>query len=125
VRIALDWASPLLRRCDRAESDFCGAAASWRGALPPKEPKPPLLAGAASGARGAGVLLRLPNEPKPPPDGDEVRLPLADEDFPEENPLLNELDLEGRAAAATSVTTGSIRASNRAILKDFIIVWSR
>ncbi|UUZ48223.1 hypothetical protein LP420_35865 [Massilia sp. B-10] len=71
------------------------------------------------------MLLRLPNEPNPPLDGEELRLGLADEDFPEENPLLNELDFEGRVAAVTSVTTGSIKASNRAILKDFIILWSR
>jgi hypothetical protein len=114
----------LLKRWDRAESDFCGVALlSWRGVLPPNEPKPPLRAGAASGVRGAGagVLLRPPKEPKPPLFDDELRLGLADEDFPEENPLLNELVLEGRAAD-TSATTGSINASNRAILKDFIIL---
>ena len=84
-----------------------------RGALPPKDPKPPLLRGSADGARG-GVAERPPNEPK-------ERLLLAGVDFPEENPLLNELDFDGFDCAATSVTTGSISASSSAILKDFII----
>jgi hypothetical protein len=75
----------------------------------------------AGAGAGAGADLLPPNEPNERPLDEEFRLLLAGDDFPEENPLLNELDFDGRESATTSVTAGSRSASSSAILNDFII----
>jgi hypothetical protein len=90
--------------CDSAESDFCGAAAPL-----PNEPNPPDGFDACAGASD-DVERRL-NDPKPPDFDDDVD---DDDDRCDENPPLNDDDVDGFASAASTCASGTSRDSMNA-----------
>ncbi|UOD31878.1 hypothetical protein INH39_09505 [Massilia violaceinigra] len=122
--------------CDHAEPDLCGAGAALSCERCDHDDPDRCGGGALSCERcdhddpercggGGGVAdERLPNEPNDELFDDVDRLLLVGLDFWEENPLLNELELEldreleledGFAAAVTVVAAGSSRASSNII----------
>jgi hypothetical protein len=103
--------------CDQAEPDRCGAGAVSCERCDHDDPD-------FCGAGGADAEERLPNEPNDEFFDDVDRLLLVGLDFWEENPLLNELELEldrelelddGFAAAVMVVAAGSSSASSNMI----------
>ena len=91
--------------CDSAESDFCGAAAPL-----PNAPKLPDRFDACAGASDdAGRRL---NDPKPPDFDDDVDVDDDDDDDRcDENPPLNDDDVDGFASTASTCASG-IRRDN-------------
>ena len=103
--------------CDHAEPDLCGGGALSCERCDHDDPE-------RCGGGGEADDERLPNEPNDELFDDVDRLLLVGLDFWEENPLLNELELEldrelelddGFAAAVTVVAAGSSRASSNII----------